>query len=374
MEKRILVDVFNLRVAQTGVRTYTEEFCHMIETSDSRRHHYKIVPDFKRVTQSSFFHGKTGKLRNLLYHIIYFFWKQICLPLIAKRFNADVIFCPDFVAPAIKTRALKVPVVHDAFFWERPEYYNSHWLKYFKKMITAGLRGKSLVVTTSNYSADRLSNYLPGSVSKEVVYQGSRFEHVGELGLSSHWSLQPKCYFLHVGVLEKRKNLLTLIRAFRLFISENEAPDVKLVLAGQRGPRADMDDFESITNEISNLGLDFRVILTGYVTKEELESLYQHALCYVFPSTDEGFGLPILEAFSYSLPVIVSRNGALPEVGGEAVVTFATNDPQDLASKLNDLYSSEPLRNELVHKGALRLKQFSWQIFFQSLERVFDKA
>ena len=133
--KTVLVDVFNLLLAQTGVRTYTEELCEQIFHSAKRKHEYVVVPNYDWVRSTTFFHGKTSKARNVIYHIIYFGWKQVMLPFLARRHKADIIFCPDFIVPAIRTRAVKVPVIHDAFFWENPENYNSHWLRYFKKMI-----------------------------------------------------------------------------------------------------------------------------------------------------------------------------------------------------------------------------------------------
>jgi glycosyltransferase involved in cell wall biosynthesis len=95
---------------------------------------------------------------------------------------------------------------------------------------------------------------------------------------------------------------------------------------------------------------------------------------YVFPSINEGFGIPVLEAFSYGLPVAVANNTCLPEVGGNAVLQFNPFDTDDIAKKIMTLLDDAELRKDMISKGQERLKLFSWQNTAVKLIEVFKKA
>lgn len=371
----MLVDIYYLLVAQTGVRTYTEELVNQILLSKRPHHDYLILPDYKKTINNNYFRGRTSRFRNLYFQFHYLFWKQVRLPFLAFINRVDVILSPDYLSPWYKTSALKIPVIHDAFFWEDPQNYNRWWLTYFRKSILLGLRGRSLVLTISHYAKARIKQFLPIEQSYEIAYQGSKFlaSNAYDDAFLEKYNLQPGHFFLFLGVLEKRKNLLTLIRAFDLFLKTNPNAGIKLVLAGQRGPRISLDDYPAIVELISRLKLTNKIILTGYVSIEEATTLYSSALSFVFPSSNEGFGLPVVEAFSKRLPVIVSSNGALVEIGGDAVLSFDTFNPVDLCGKLDAVFKDEDLRRDMIGRGLKRLSKFSWEKFFVSLEEIISK-
>jgi glycosyltransferase involved in cell wall biosynthesis len=180
-------------------------------------------------------------------------------------------------------------------------------------------------------------------------------------------------YFLHVGVLEKRKNLGMLITAFDRLVQQRGYEDIRLVFVGQRGPRETLDDHDYLTGLVASLGLTDKVDFTGYVAQEKLANYFQNALGYVFPSANEGFGLPVLEAFSFGLPVIISRQGALMEVAGDAALVLGKNDSEALFQSMKLLVDDPELRKELGKKGRIRLKEFSTEKFFLSLEQAFKE-
>jgi glycosyltransferase involved in cell wall biosynthesis len=374
-KKKVLVDIYYLLVAQTGVRTYTEQLVRQITSGRSMTHEYIVVPDYRATASKGYFRGRTSLFRNLLFHLTYFVWKQIRLPLLAARHKADVILCPDYLTPAWKTKAIKIPVIHDAFFWEDEDNYNKWWLKYFRRAILLGLRGRSVVLTISQFAKQSLAPILPKDQPFEIAFQGSRFEKEEELEEAAYqkYGLQKGRYFLFLGVLEKRKNLATLVKAFVLFLALNKDTDIKLVLAGQRGTRQRLDDYPAIVQLVEELQLNEKVVLTGYLKKEEVSSLYAGALSFVFPSANEGFGLPVLEAFSQHVPVIVSSQGALCEIGGEAVLSFDTFNPQALCECLLKVSESDILRKKMVEKGTERLRLYSWDKFFVSLEEIISR-
>ncbi|WP_186757025.1 glycosyltransferase family 4 protein [Echinicola salinicaeni] len=367
--KIVLVDIYYLYVAQTGIRTYTESLVESIQAKDSNDFEYIISPSYTKVKSSQFYRGKTPKWKNLLFQGLYFLRKSIVLPLLTYWYKSDIVFSPDIVSP-LWSKGRKLSVIHDAFFWENPEHYNSRWLKYYLWLLKASLRNNAQVVTITEYSKKQIQKYLQlPDLPIHVVYPASNIISKGQF---TDESIVTAPYFLHVGVMEKRKNLVTLIKAFSKFLSDEVNKKYQLVLVGQRGPRNELDDYDNIVREIERLGLEEKVILPGFVSKSELNDYYRNAFAYVFPSLSEGFGMPILEAFSYKIPVIISNQGALREVGGEAVLYPEDNSAKAFAKEMEKLVKERELRSSLVKRGEKRLKNFSGSRFLDKLEEVFS--
>lgn len=371
LRRRILVDTFYLHVAQTGIRTYIRTFCGQVESQNTEDITYIIRPDWREIEKSRFFKGKTKKWKNWLFQGIYFFRKLVILPILSYWYRADVVFSPDILSP-IWSRGKKVTVLHDAFFWENPSHYNATWLRIFCNFLYLGLKQDATVVTISHYSKAQLRKFLPfPEICIKVVYPATHFRASDRSSQVSSPVSAP--YFLHVGVMEKRKNLPLLIQAMSLLIKKAAFKNYKLILLGQRGPRKELDDYEQIIACINNLELQDQVVLPGYVDESLLANYYTHAVGYLFPSLSEGFGMPILEAFSYALPVIVSNQGALVEIGGNAVLEVEETTPEGFATAMETIICNEDFRNELTQRGLNRLKEFSKEKFFISLQTHFKK-
>ncbi|WP_200974988.1 glycosyltransferase family 1 protein [Echinicola sp. 20G] len=368
-KKRILVDIYYLHVAQTGIRTYTEALIESVQSAVDPQFEYIISPSYASIKSSTFFKGKTPKWKNLLYQLLYFLRKAVVLPILTHWHRCDLVFSPDILSP-LWARGVKISVIHDAAFWENPDHYNPRWRRYFLSLLDLSLRRNAQVVTITEYSKKQLQKHLNiPRLPVHVVYPATNL--VAKSTFKSERPLQSP-YFLHVGVMEKRKNLVTLVRAYEHFLKETGKTDVKLVLVGQRGPRKELDDYDNVIHEIDRLRLRDQVILPGFVSREVLESYYQHAFVYIFPSLNEGFGMPILEAFSYKIPVIISNQGALREVGGEAVLYPKDNSAKAFAKEMEKLVKGKEVRNSLVERGEKRLKSFSGTQFLDKLEKVFS--
>ncbi|MEX2593001.1 MAG: glycosyltransferase family 1 protein [Anditalea sp.] len=371
-KKKVLVDIFYLHVAQTGIKTYIECLCEEIEKNNSDDFEFIVSPSLNEIRNSSFFKGKTALWKNLFYQLLYFFRKLVIIPWLSIKYNTAIVFSPDILSP-LWSKGIKISVIHDAFFWENPKHYNPLWLKIYLALLKAGLRKNAQVITISEYSKKQIKKYLKmPSLPVHVVYPSS---NIGPKERSqSQISPIPHPYFLHVGVMEKRKNLLTLVIAFSELVKKEDFQSFKLVLAGQRGPRKTLDDFDPILDLIHDLKLEEKVILPGYVSLGELENYYHHAFAYVFPSLNEGFGMPILEAFSYGLPVIIAKQDTLTEVGGEAVITVKENTPLGFEEAMRKIGEDKELRNSMTALGSNRLKKFSSEIFFLSLKDCFRRV
>lgn len=370
-KKKVLVDVFYLHMAQTGIKTYIECLCEEIAGSDAEEFEFIVSPHPRRIAESTFFKRKTAVWKNILYQLLYFYRKLVVVPWLSIKHGVDLVFSPDILSP-IWSKGIKVSVVHDAFFWESPEHYNPLWLKVYLSILNAGLKNNAQVITISKHSKKQLQKHLNlPHLPIHIVYPSSNIRPKEKTKLSQPLINSP--YFLHVGVMEKRKNLTMLVEAFSGFVKQEGFSHYKLVLVGQRGPRKTLDDYDNIRLSVEKHQLADKVILPGYVKANELENYYHYAVGYVFPSLNEGFGMPILEAFSYGLPVIIANQTALEEVGGEAVLMVRENTPGGFEEALMKIAANKSVREHLTERGFLRLQKFSSANFFLSLKDCFRK-
>jgi len=135
----------------------------------------------------------------------------------------------------------------------------------------------------------------------------------------------------------------------------------KLVLVGQPGPKADLDDGRAIREVIAEEGLDGSVVLTGHVPDDHLSCFYQCAHGYLFPSLREGFGIPAIEAMAWGLPVAVSDASALPEVVGDAALLFDGTDIQAVADAITRISLDSETRDHLNKVGPRHAEAFTWK-------------
>ncbi|OGK72892.1 hypothetical protein A2446_06250 [Candidatus Roizmanbacteria bacterium RIFOXYC2_FULL_38_9] len=268
----------------------------------------------------------------------------------------SVFFSPAHYIPRL-CPCPTVVTIHDVAYLHYPDEFLKKDLYQLQNWTHYSLRKANKIIAVSKTTKkDIMSHYHIADNRIEVIYNGFEKE-IGEP--SSPVKIQnmvPKIdppYILYVGTIQSRKNIVTLIKAFAVFNQTH--PHYKLVITGKKGWL-----FDQIFKEAKNLYLENKIIFTGYVTDEELVSLYKEAFCFVLPSFYEGFGIPILEAMSFNCPVISSFSSSLPEVGGEASLYFNPHDFHDLVAKLELLNSDEKLRANLIKNGIGRIKQFSW--------------
>ncbi|MES2376130.1 MAG: glycosyltransferase family 1 protein [Bacteroidota bacterium] len=368
----IAVDVRDLRVAKTGTKTYLEEVCKEFKniTDPSIQFHFldTAIPVYTGYT----------KAHKLIEHFRYHLWKQLILPLKAFFKGADLIFCTDNFVPLMHLGYKTIPVFHDAFFFETPENYGKLWLWLYKKTALPAAKRSAFVVSPSQWAKKQITHFTDIPDDKlVVVYEGPKTLNTGKTintdDFLNSFQLCPRNYILHVGSMFKRKNVPALIQAFSQ-IKKTGYPELKLVLAGTLSVNNLDSDHQLITDTINTCQLSNDVILTGYLADESLGQLYDNALLYVFPSINEGFGIPVLEAFKYNLPVLVANNTCLPEIGGDAVLQFDPFDINDISIKIKSVLDDEDLRKDMIAKGQERLKNFSWQQTALQLIEVFKKA
>ena len=356
---RVGIDIRDLRIAQTGAKTYLSELSKAWEALPNAN--IVLLDTHQKVYKGS------NKLLKAVEHLRFFWWKQFQLPRLAVKNNCTHLFCTDFFLPFFKKwngRQLKtVAVLHDAFFWESPEHYNTIWLQLFHLIGVPAAKKANLLIVPTAFAKSRIlhfENFYAHQLL--VVHEAAKTLPLLSNPVTQLANVAPSLvglpYFLHVGVLEKRKNITTLLEAFALVHKNN--PSFKLVLVGNTPVKDKLNDAPSIDATINRLQIKEAIVRLGYLDAENLASIYQSAFGYVFPSLNEGFGLPVLEAFNAGIPVICSNNSALPEVAGDAALYFDPMNVTQLAQVMQQIISDATLKQSLIQEGKQRLAQFAW--------------
>jgi glycosyltransferase involved in cell wall biosynthesis len=279
-------------------------------------------------------------------------WTQIRLSWeIQRNKKIDNLFVPSHVLPLITPNNSTI-TIHDVAFKHLPESYgflSRLYLDWAAKF--AVKHAKKIIVPSQVTKKDLIDFYKCPADKIHVIPLGFSANTAGVN--SDEESKVIGHYLLYVGRIEHKKNTDTLIKAFALF--SEKAPEIKLVLAGSKGRGG-----EEILNSIPD-NLKDRVIVTGYVSDNEKHVLMQNAMCFIFPSRYEGFGLPLLEAMHYKLPIIASRIPTSYEIAKENALFFDTENAEKLASLMTEVVSNKDLRSTLVQSHADTLKKYSWE-------------
>lgn len=180
----------------------------------------------------------------------------------------------------------------------------------------------------------------------------------------------PEKFFLYVGVVKERKNILNIVRAFAAFKKAAPQAKEKLVIAGKvEGAYA-----EKVKRFIGESGLKEETVFLGYLNDNQLSYVYRRATALAFPSLIEGFGFPVLEAMECGTPVITANRGGPSEIGKAAAMLVIPENPEEIARAFGKLAKDPAYRKEFVAKGIARAKEFSWEKASRELLRVIESA
>ena len=354
--------MFYYKTALSGLKTYIEELVSASKIHGSDEIEYIFSHDLKKIKNNQFFINPKFKIIRWIFQLRYLVWKQIILPTKLLINKVDIVICPDYVAP-IFCCSKKIVVIHDNLFWKYPKNYPRIWRYYYTKLIQWGLNSQSIIITTSNYSKLGL---LPLFKKNKIypVYQSSENFSIQQTNENG------KKYILHIGTYERRKNLLTLIKAFKI-LKEELKVNCKLVLAGSTYINGDNKVLLKIEKYIAENNLFNSILMPGYIDKKKALYFYNNSLMYVFPSIDEGFGIPLIEALSLRVPVICSDIPIFREIAANSVLYFETQNEINLLEKMKELIQSEELSKKLVLKGLERVKKFNRYNFIKDLEKTY---
>jgi glycosyltransferase involved in cell wall biosynthesis len=248
--------------------------------------------------------------------------------------------------------------LHDLIFLFHPETHKPMNRWFLTLMMPRFLRAADAVIAVSECTKrDAIRFYRIPEEKITVIYEGvnPRFRPASPEAIAAvraRYGL-PERFILYVGTIEPRKNLTTLLEAFHHLLATY---DLRLVIVGKKGWL-----YERFFRRLRELGLENRVLFTGYVPDEDLPAIYSAADLFVFPSLYEGFGLPVLEAMACGTPVICSNTSSLPEVAGDAALLVDPTDARALTGAMEQVLTNERLWATLRAKGMERARGFTWE-------------
>jgi len=275
------------------------------------------------------------------------------------RLGLDLIHSPDFIPPAFGYRR-SVVTIHDLNFLYYPQFLTAASRRYYNEQIEWAVRHTDHILVDSHSTKVDLVSLLDVDSEKVTVVHlaaDAAFrplsDAAGGHALAKH-NLQPG-YLLCVGTLEPRKNLVGLLRAYRMLL-DMEVTTAPLVVVGGKGWL-----YDDVFQHVHKLRLTEQVCFLHDVPDADLPMLYNAASALATPSFYEGFGLPALEAMACGTPVVVSERASLPEVVGEAGLLVNPDDPADIAQALSRVLTEETLRAQMRKKGLAQATGFTWE-------------
>jgi glycosyltransferase involved in cell wall biosynthesis len=270
--------------------------------------------------------------------------------------SPDVFLATDHLLPRLG-HATSVFLLADVTYLSHPQLHSSMNRGYLRIMMPHFLRAAGAIITISQCSLKQAVARYPFIDGKtHIVYPGVEavFAPVADADrlreIRRRLAL-PERFLLYVGTIEPRKNLGTLIEAFK----SADLHGVGMVIAGRKGWLSD-----EIFNSVQGLQDERKVVFTGFVADDDLPTLYSSAEAFVFPSIYEGFGLPVLEAMACGTPVICSNSSSLPEVAGNAAVLVPPRDVRSWVQAMAQVTESAVLRDQMRERGLHQSKRFSW--------------
>ncbi len=268
----------------------------------------------------------------------------------------DAYFSP-FAAPSKLIENSKLPkfrMIHDVIplIEGKLNKNSTNWWNWSHRIYNT-INDKDFYLTNSEYTKKDVLKHFPfikdENIKTTLLAANNKFKPTKEKILEGN-------YIFSLCTLGKRKNLIFAIENFFKFIEKHDIKDLKLVLGGGVWKR-----YENELNNILNKYDKSKIILTGYIDEKELNKYYSNAICFIYPSLYEGFGLPVLEAMQCGCPVISSNSTSLPEVIGECGIQIDPTNNDDMIHAYEKMYFDKDFRKDCIKKGIERARLFSWE-------------
>lgn len=301
--------------------------------------------------------------------ILFKIWFNFSVTRALKKYKIDLFFSPDGYL-SLKTNVPQIGVIHDLNFEHYPQDLPTGARKYLQKYFPKFAHKAAHIITVSDFSKqDIVKTYRISADKITVAHNGGSDVFVPITTVEKH-VVRDKFtngeeYFVFVGALHPRKNVGRLLEAFDAFKKETNSK-TKLLIVGE-------DLWKSKKSKPVELQFKSDVIFTGHQSIETLSKIVASAKAMAFVSYFEGFGIPLVEAMKADCPILSGNLTSLPEVGGDAALYCNPFDVDSIKNGLLKLDSDENLRNELIEKGRVQAKKFSWNFTAEKIWTVIEK-
>jgi len=299
-------------------------------------------------------------------------WEQTMLPILVSRLKIDLLHSLHYTRPAILPCA-SVVTFHDMTFLLYPHLHSRTKRTFFPLAIRLSAKYSHTLIATSEHTRQdsiKLLN-IPAhkiiTVSNGINEEFRPISDVAQLEDCRRKHRLPEEFILYVGLIEPRKNLPLLLRAYSRIAVKGNCPS--LVIAGRFGWMC-----EDIARQLEALDLEDKILFTGYLPAQDLPMVYNLAQIFVYPSLYEGFGFPPLEAMSCGTPVITTSVSAIIDHVGDAGILVPPQDEDALLKAMQRLLGDRELRKILSIRGRERAANFTWKRTAQETLKVYQRV
>ena len=358
----------------TGVGVYSYNLINNLSTIITNNQQKKITvftptttllnKNIQTIKLSSFLQSsKHGKLAAFCR----FTWNTFSYPIQARKF--DLLISPTTHGSFFLNN--QIITIHDLLSLHYKNI-SPHQRFYFKHLLPSLIQKAKLIIAVSENTKKDIIHFFKCPADKiKVIYNGyddDNYFPIEENRNLIYHQYGIKKYLLAVGPTYPHKNFEMLIDTYYALdsVSKKKHP---LIIAGGKEKYVDV-----LKKYVKKLGLENNIYFIGYVPVYFMPSLYREAHALIFPSLYEGFGIPLLEAMASGCPVVTSNTSSMPEVGGNAVLYFNPLDKLALLTAIQQIISDESLRNDLIQKGLLQVKKFSWKQMAHSFNTIIDNT
>lgn len=370
---KIAIDAFEANFGErVGIGNYVYNLVKNLARIDPRNNYTLYLKS--PISKEFYFEQDNFRFRPLQSLTYRTFWTQLRLPVELFSHRPEILHVPAGQKIPPYRPCKTIVTIHDIAFLTFKNYFHPSIRWRSIKFTRYAVRHADKIIAISESTKKDILNFYGVKPDRVVViYHGVEdiyrpINDVDQINKSRGKYNLGSNYMLFVGVLQPRKNIPRLIRAFNSFI-KNKKKDCQLVIAGKKGWL-----YDDIFHTTKILKIEDRVIFPGYVPIEDMPALMSGARLLVLPSLYEGFGIPLLEAMACGTPVIASNVSSIPEVVGDAGLLFDPYNEEEIAQAMFDVLSNESLRSEMIKKGLERAKLFSWEKAARQTLSVYEEV
>jgi glycosyltransferase involved in cell wall biosynthesis len=359
---KVLVDLTQIPRKKAGVGIYALNLVMQLPNVDKNSIFIIVIQndddELSKIEYPNLIIIKVNKkiFRKFIFRCVF---EQLIIPLIAIYHKVDIIHSIHYSFPLIPLKVKKVVTIHDLTFFYFPEYHQKVKIIYFRLFVYMASKYADMVIAVSRSTIKDLKKitkvnmdnveliYLGGFIKKDNYSQFEIEKVKRKYGIT-------KPYFLFIGMIEPRKNLVGLIKEFEKFHTKNR--DYQLVIVGKIGWKS-----EEVFHVLKSSIIKNQIIFTGYVSDDEKNCLLTGSYLFIYPSKYEGFGLPIIEAMSLSVPTICSNISSMPEISGNAALLVNPNKKDDIFAAIYTLAENKKEYNKYKKRSPLQARKFTWE-------------
>ncbi len=314
--------------------------------------------------------GGSGNLGKVIF-------EQRTFPQMVKRVGADIAHVP-YWGPPLSSPARLVTSILDVIPLAIPDYSRGFGPRLYTSLVASAARGSAQTITISQAAkADIIQHLQLPEDSISVTHLAADEAYHPRMGAERDETVRlkynlPDQYVLYIGGFDIRKRVNQLLLAYT-YVGQAEGDNIPLVIAGQE-PAWGSAMFPDMRKYVADLQITDYVRWIGYVDEADKPSLYRLASVFVFPSSYEGFGLPVLEAMACGTPVIANEVSSIPEIAGDGAYLVRDGDARAMAGAIIALLLQQPFRESQINQGLARATHFSWRKTAKETLAVYEKV